>query len=30
MNRIDPNGLPTQTFEWGAITWFVAPHWRRS
>jgi oxalate decarboxylase/phosphoglucose isomerase-like protein (cupin superfamily) len=25
MNRIDPNGLPTQTFEWGAITWFVAP-----
>ena len=25
MKRIDPNSLPTQTFEWGAITWFVAP-----
>jgi len=25
MKRIDPNSLPTQSFEWGAITWFVAP-----
>lgn len=22
---IDPNALPTQTFNWGAIKWFVAP-----
>ena len=25
MKQIDPNGLTTQTFEWGAIKWFVAP-----
>jgi oxalate decarboxylase/phosphoglucose isomerase-like protein (cupin superfamily) len=25
MQTIDPHGLPTQTFEWGAIKWFVAP-----
>ena len=23
--QIDPQGVPTQTFEWGAIKWFVAP-----
>jgi oxalate decarboxylase/phosphoglucose isomerase-like protein (cupin superfamily) len=22
---IDPNALPTQTFDWGAIKWFVTP-----
>ena len=22
---IDPQGLPTATFEWGAIKWFVTP-----
>ena len=22
---IDPRGLPTQTFDWGAIKWFVTP-----
>jgi oxalate decarboxylase/phosphoglucose isomerase-like protein (cupin superfamily) len=22
---IDPNGVPTQTFDWGAIKWFVSP-----
>ena len=25
MTTVDPNGLPTQTFDWGAITWLVAP-----
>jgi oxalate decarboxylase/phosphoglucose isomerase-like protein (cupin superfamily) len=25
MTAIDPHGLPTQTFEWGTIKWFVAP-----
>jgi len=25
MSAIDPNGVPTQTFEWGAIKWYVAP-----
>lgn len=25
MHRIDPQSLPTQTFDWGAIKWFVAP-----
>ncbi len=25
MKQIEPNGLATQTFEWGAIKWFVAP-----
>ena len=25
MAVIDPAGLPTQTFEWGAIKWFVSP-----
>ena len=25
MKQIDPAGLATQTFEWGAIKWFVAP-----
>lgn len=25
MGVIDPAGLPTQTFEWGAIKWFVSP-----
>jgi oxalate decarboxylase/phosphoglucose isomerase-like protein (cupin superfamily) len=23
--QIDPNTVPTQTFEWGAIKWFVTP-----
>ncbi len=25
MPRIDPDSVPTQTFEWGAIKWFVSP-----
>jgi oxalate decarboxylase/phosphoglucose isomerase-like protein (cupin superfamily) len=25
MSAIDPNAIPTQTFEWGAIKWYVAP-----
>ena len=25
MTSIDPLAIPTQTFEWGAIKWFVAP-----
>ena len=25
MTTIDPHRVPTQTFEWGAIKWFVAP-----
>ena len=25
MSAIDPNSLPTQTLEWGAIKWYVAP-----
>jgi oxalate decarboxylase/phosphoglucose isomerase-like protein (cupin superfamily) len=25
MQAIDPRSVPTQTFEWGAIKWFVAP-----
>ena len=25
MSAIDPNTVPTQTFEWGAIKWYVAP-----
>lgn len=25
MRAIDPNTMPTQTFDWGAIKWFVAP-----
>lgn len=25
MTRIDPGQSPTQTFEWGAIKWFVTP-----
>ena len=25
MTTIDPHSVPTQTFEWGAIKWFVAP-----
>ena len=24
MNKIDPNAVPTQTFEWGAIKWLVS------
>lgn len=24
-NPIDPASLPTQTFDWGAIKWFVTP-----
>lgn len=23
--QVDPNSVPTQTFEWGAIKWFVTP-----
>jgi oxalate decarboxylase/phosphoglucose isomerase-like protein (cupin superfamily) len=22
---VDPNAIPTQTFDWGAIKWFVTP-----
>ena len=25
MRQVDPGALPTQTFEWGAIKWFVTP-----
>ena len=25
MQAVDPNAIPTQTFEWGAIKWFVTP-----
>jgi oxalate decarboxylase/phosphoglucose isomerase-like protein (cupin superfamily) len=25
MQAIDPGRLPTQTFDWGAIKWFVTP-----
>ena len=25
MQAVDPNAVPTQTFEWGAIKWFVTP-----
>jgi len=25
MSAIDPNAVPTQTFKWGAIKWYVAP-----
>jgi oxalate decarboxylase/phosphoglucose isomerase-like protein (cupin superfamily) len=25
MKKIDPSSLTTQTFEWGAIKWFVTP-----
>jgi oxalate decarboxylase/phosphoglucose isomerase-like protein (cupin superfamily) len=25
MSAVDPNVIPTQTFEWGAIKWYVAP-----
>jgi oxalate decarboxylase/phosphoglucose isomerase-like protein (cupin superfamily) len=25
VQAIDPNSVPTQTFDWGAITWFVSP-----
>ena len=25
MPAVDPNAIPTQTFEWGAIKWFVTP-----
>jgi oxalate decarboxylase/phosphoglucose isomerase-like protein (cupin superfamily) len=25
VQAVDPNGLPTQTFDWGAIKWFVTP-----
>ena len=25
MRQIDPRSVPTQTFEWGAIKWFVSP-----
>jgi oxalate decarboxylase/phosphoglucose isomerase-like protein (cupin superfamily) len=23
--QVDPNAVPTQTFDWGAIKWFVTP-----
>jgi oxalate decarboxylase/phosphoglucose isomerase-like protein (cupin superfamily) len=26
VQAVDPNAVPTQTFEWGAIKWFVTPH----
>ena len=25
MHAVDPNAIPTQTFDWGAIKWFVTP-----
>jgi oxalate decarboxylase/phosphoglucose isomerase-like protein (cupin superfamily) len=25
MTAIDPNSIPTATFDWGAIKWFVSP-----
>ena len=25
MQAIDPNAIPTQTFDWSAIKWFVTP-----
>ena len=25
MSTVDPNAIPTQTFEWGAIKWLVTP-----
>ena len=25
MPAVDPNALPTQTFEWGSIKWLVSP-----
>ena len=25
MQVVDPNAIPTQTFDWGAIKWFVTP-----
>ncbi len=25
MSVVDPSSLPTQTFDWGVIKWFVAP-----
>lgn len=25
MTKVDPNALPTTTFEWGATKWLVAP-----
>ena len=25
MQAVDPNAIPTQTFDWGAIKWFVTP-----
>lgn len=25
MRAVDPNAVPTQTFEWGAIKWLVSP-----
>jgi oxalate decarboxylase/phosphoglucose isomerase-like protein (cupin superfamily) len=25
VQAIDPNAIPTQTFDWGAIKWFVTP-----
>lgn len=25
MQAVDPNAIPTQTFNWGAIKWFVTP-----
>ncbi len=26
MTRIDPASLPTDSFDWGQIKWFVSPH----
>jgi oxalate decarboxylase/phosphoglucose isomerase-like protein (cupin superfamily) len=25
VQAVDPNAVPTETFEWGAIKWFVTP-----
>jgi oxalate decarboxylase/phosphoglucose isomerase-like protein (cupin superfamily) len=25
VQAVDPNAIPTQTFDWGAIKWFVSP-----
>ena len=25
MAAVDPNGIPTQSLEWGTLKWFVSP-----
>jgi oxalate decarboxylase/phosphoglucose isomerase-like protein (cupin superfamily) len=29
VQAVDPNAIPTQTFDWGAIKWFVTPELTR-